>query len=182
MKEQNYNGGKIVLALEKFSLKAEERKFVPFEIPLSGKLSEIPDKIKELYFDEKSLQRIGPQCGYKQVYWGNFLRADSEERYPAPHFNYPLKNVEAEGELIRTSLVMIWIAERQEWVTMISERHLGKEIKNIYSGPYSLDDYCAEGIRESYRIKPNTLSSGELITTSHDELEKLNGGYEHGCI
>ncbi len=177
MEEPKNQRGKIVLALEKLAINPEERGFVPFEIPMAGPLSEIPKEIKELYYDEKILPGITRECGFKRVSYSRFKRFDSESAYVSACFAYPMKI----AGLARKSFVLMWIGERKEWVAIVETRNMRDGFQHSYAGPFSLDDYCAEGIRVSYRIEPNVLSPGELIKSSPSELEQIGGEYERGC-
>lgn len=142
------------------------------EIPLTGSLRDIPEEVKETYCAEAAVEEnirfILKNHAYNH---DKFKIAGTEFEQEITYFSHPLDYMHSE----HMRLTIMWIEPRQEWIAVLNDRDrsTGWYPSVLYKGPFSVDDYCADGIRRVNDIPDGVIDNKSIAKTSPEGLEKL---------
>ena len=155
------------------------------EIPLHENLPPVTEDLRNDYIESDRLQRrLYPDWSrlpfiYRRTV--EYQRAPIGPAIVAEPFieshgsDYDVGAVEFSLSGVRSKCLIMqlrWVKERNEWVA-IAYRQDADNRYEWYYGPYSLDDYCLDRLRQGFDIPTWKTSSDEIVKTPPSELEKI---------
>ena len=134
---------------------------------MSGELPSVPDHIRAFYDSPENVK-----MNVSRFHGPNQFVESGPPRGTVTHgFDLAAKQ-DSDWQVMQ----LRWVEERGEWIA-IAYKHESwgfDDEEEFYRGPFTLDDYCADRIKQVYNIPNERLDTSRITITSPPDLEKLS--------
>lgn len=137
------------------------------EIPINENLPLIPTYVSNLYFRPVSYPK-------NRTYFPENTHLYFEHKYRVTVRTFDLRAIKRGHHQL---MQLLWILPRQEWVAIPSKKldFDSAGSREVFDGPYKIDDYCADFLKRSYKIPLKKLPTQTVRITSPERLEEIAG-------